>query len=307
MKWSLVACALLLASGACSNAGDPQCRVGADCASGACTAEGTCVPVSNDSGTNGADTTVEDTRVAETEPPLDAPLGCTPNDDDLITALELPFAAGLHATFRTTTNTTVDTAGTAGPDGHRTWDFSGALPGDHDVLVDTIAPSGQWWASQFPASTYATSLTSTADLLGVFQVGPDALTLQGEVSSADGPTRTLLTNATPVPTLEFPLDPSSSWTTTTLVNGTTSGVPSSYTEAYDSKVDAAGQAVTPFGSFHVLRVATVLTRTVGVVPTVIRSFAFVTDCFGPVVAITSQANETEVEFTNASEIRRLAP
>jgi len=91
------------------------------------------------------------------------------------------------------------------------------------------------------------------------------------------------------------------------VNGTTTGVPSSYTESYDAKVDAAGEVVTPFSTFHVLRVRTVLTRTVGALPTVVRTFAFVTDCFGPVVTLTSNPNETQDEFTQAAEIRRLAP
>ena len=297
----------VLLLGACSNGGDPQCRFGADCASGVCTAQGSCVPVSNDAGHDGAvDSEITETS-PDTTPAGDSPVGCKPNGDDLITALELPFAAGLKATFRTATNVDVASAGTVGAGGRTQWDFSGALSGDHDVLVETIPPSGAWWSSQFPSATYATSLTSTADLLGVFQVTPSALTLLGEVSSTDGGARTLLTNTTPVPTLQFPLDPSSAWTTTTFVNGTTSGVPSSYNESYDSKVDAVGDVITPFATFPVLRVRTVLTRTVGALPMVVRSFAFVTDCFGPVVTFTSNPNETQEEFTHAAEIRRLAP
>jgi hypothetical protein len=298
----------MLLAGSCSNAGNPQCRFGADCASGVCTSQGTCVPLpSNDASIDAPDSTDAIDGNAETPPPTDAPLGCTPNGDDLITALELPFAAGLKATFRTATNVTVSTAGDVGAGGRRHWDFSAALSGDHDLLVETIPPSGAWWSSKFPSATYATSITSTADLLGVFEVTSSALLLQGEVSSTDGGARTLLTNATPVPTLQFPLDPSSVWTATTFVNGTTAGVPSSYTESYDSKVDAVGDVVTPFATFPVLRVRTVLTRTVGALPTVVRTLAFVTDCFGPVVTITSQPNETQDDFTNAAEIRRLAP
>jgi hypothetical protein len=293
--------------GACSNAGDPQCRFGADCASGVCTAQGTCVPASNDAGHDGGDVAIDAPEGGVDSTPIDAPVGCVPNGDDLITALELPFAAGLKATFRTATNVDVDTAGTAGSGGRRHWDFSGALSGDKDLIVETIPPSGAWWSTQFSSATYATSITSTADLLGVFQVTSSALLLQGEVSSTDGGARTLLTNATPVPTLQFPLDPSSAWTATTFVDGQTTGVPSSYSESYDSKVDAVGDVVTPFATFPVLRVRTVLTRTVGALPTVVRTFAFVTDCFGPVVTITSNPNETQEEFTHASEIRRLSP
>jgi hypothetical protein len=54
-------------------------------------------------------------------------------------------------------------------------------------------------------------------------------------------------------------------------------------------------------------VATDLTRTVGALVTTQRTFTFVTDCFGPVAVITSQTDETQPEFTSASEVRRLAP
>jgi len=210
MSKSVVALLPVLLLGGCSSGSDPQCRFGADCASGVCSAQGTCVSVSGDAGHDALDagTDAPDTAL-DTTPPGDTPVGCSPNDDDLITALELPFAAGLKATFRTATNVVVSTAGTTGAGGRLQWDFSGALSGDHDLLVETIPPSGAWWASQFPSATYATSITSAADLLGVFQVTPSALVLQGEVSSSDGGARTLLTNSTPVPTLQFPLDPSS--------------------------------------------------------------------------------------------------
>ncbi|MEO7094268.1 MAG: hypothetical protein ABI175_13515, partial [Polyangiales bacterium] len=80
-----------------------------------------------------------------------------------------------------------------------------------------------------------------------------------------------------------------------------------YTESYDVKVDAKGKVVTPFGEFSVLRLRTVLTRTVGALPTVTRTYGFVAECFGTVATITSNSNEASAEFTTAAEIRRLAP
>ena len=53
--------------------------------------------------------------------------------------------------------------------------------------------------------------------------------------------------------------------------------------------------------------ATVLKRKVGIVTTTIRSYVFVTDCYGAVAAMTSKDNEPNVEFTTASEVRRIAP
>jgi hypothetical protein len=91
------------------------------------------------------------------------------------------------------------------------------------------------------------------------------------------------------------------------VSGTASGVAAFYTEKYDQKVDARGELVTPFGSFDVLRVKVVLTRTVGAVITVTRTYAFVTECFGTVASITSNANELQEEFTTAAELRRITP
>lgn len=48
-------------------------------------------------------------------------------------------------------------------------------------------------------------------------------------------------------------------------------------------------------------------RTVGAVPTVTRTYAFVTECFGTVATVVSRPNELSDEFTATSEIRRLAP
>ncbi|MBS1151239.1 MAG: hypothetical protein H6Q89_2937, partial [Myxococcaceae bacterium] len=79
------------------------------------------------------------------------------------------------------------------------------------------------------------------------------------------------------------------------------------TEKYESLVDKAGQAVTPFAQFQVLRVKTVLTRTVALIPTVSRSYLFATECFGTVATINSNSGESQTEFSSAAEVRRLSP
>ena len=57
----------------------------------------------------------------------------------------------------------------------------------------------------------------------------------------------------------------STWTSTSTVNGHRRGRSSPhYTEKYASKVDAQGTLKVPYGTFQVLRVQTMLTRTVGV-------------------------------------------
>jgi hypothetical protein len=228
------------------------------------------------------------------------------NDDAVVSRDEVFFAAGLHATYRIATNTSVDTAGQMQMDGSRKWDLSAALTGDQDVLVQTLAPSGYWYGPDFGTATYATQLSVSQNLIGVFQADTSLLLL-GVVSPDNGTMKTELKYNPEVVTLSFPLQASQAWSTNSQVSGTLLGVPALYTEAYASQVDAYGTLVTPLATFHVVRVGTVLTRTVGVVVTVIRSVVFQADCFGTVAAVTSNNNETQSEFTTAAEVRRLAP
>jgi hypothetical protein len=292
---------------ACASA-TRECNVGADCASGACNIEGMCVSGS-DGGVKGDAST--DARTPDTSLRADSPIStdgsCIANDSGTILASQVVFMAGLHATFRIAENATVSTAGETEPDGSRNWDYSGALPGDKDVLVETLPVTGAWYAASFAEATYASQLTNTSTLEGLFQFTASDLLLEGVVSPDAGVTQTKLTYSPAVSTLQFPLMQGGTWSTNATVKGTADGVDVLYTEDYASTVDAHGTLKTPLASFEVLRVGTVLTRTVGIEKTVIRSFVFVTDCYGPVATLTSKDNETSTEFTTASEIRRIAP
>ncbi|MGZ3422555.1 MAG: hypothetical protein ACXVEF_30405 [Polyangiales bacterium] len=308
MRFSLLALLPLALFGCSSNAADTGCRVGADCVSGVCSLDGRCLPAEKtDSGSDVlADTgSAEETSMVDTGG--DEVAGCAPNHDGTIEAKEVPLAAGLKATFRFAKNASFATAGIAKADGTKKWDLSVAFPGDTDTVVRTEATAGTWYGSKFPTATYATPLSGTSDLLGVFKVDPAAILLQGVASPADGLSKTELTYAPAIPTISFPLKVGSAWKTTSNVTGTAMGVAVFYTETYDDKVDAKGEMVTPFGSFDVLRVKVVLTRTVGAAITVTRTYAFVTECFGTVASVTSNANELSDEFTTAAELRRIAP
>lgn len=297
---------------ACASAAH-TCRVGADCASGICTTDGHCA-VLRDSGPLdagfGADAgSLVDSGVADQDAASVDDSGvrvCSGNHDGVITRDEVPLRAGLHATFRVASNTAIDTTG--GGSDPRTWDLSGALTGDADSRVDLIDPSGAWWSASYPTATYAAQLSASSDNLGVFSVTDGALSLLGVVSPADGLTRTNLAYAPPVVVLAFPLAQSDTWTTTSTVTGVALGVPGTYTETYTSVVDASGTLLTPLGEMPVLRVRTDMQRMSGVIAlTSSRTFGFVSECFGTAATITSQANATQVEFTNAAEVRRLAP
>ena len=305
-----VAAMAVLAAAACSSSAT-QCRVGADCASGVCNSSGHCVPASSSHVDSGVVGKTDSGMTIEDGATFDAPVTdtgtCVPNHDGTILREEVPMLAGLHANFEIAENVTVDSAGVMNGNGTRSWDLSGGLSGDHTVLVTTDAPTGQWFSAQFTSATYTTKLSDTATLLGVFEGTAAALLLQGVVSPSSGTGQTELTYNPPAKVLGVPMTLGTTWSSTSNITGMAEGLVSDYFEQYVSKVDAQGTLKIPYGTFDVLRVQTTLTRTVGGVPTVTQSFAFVAECFGPIASLTSQTDETKTEFTSAAEARRLTP
>lgn len=283
---------------ACSSSNPGTCDDHADCPSGFCRADHTCAPDDEVDGGGDVD-----------GPPggPDAPLGCAPDHDGTLTRDELVMAPGQTVRFRVATDVTVDTAGTQGPGGARTWTFTAAATGDRDLDLTLLAPAGQWWAATFPTASYAIPLSADSALLGVMRLDDAGVALVGVVSPEAGFARTELTYDPPVPITPTPMSPSATWNVTSTVSGVASGVAAFYTERYQGRVDAVGDAATPFGTFPVRRVGVDLTRTVGAAVTTRRSFAFVAECYGTVATIASQDYESGSEFTDAAELWRLAP
>lgn len=298
--WTRVSCAFMLLCSmgvGCGQAPGESCSLDSDCASGFCKADGTCGPAPVD-------------VPLQADASIDAPPSalCTPNHDGSIALDELPFVAGRMGTFRVTTDATWDTAGTSSANGSRAWDLSVPLAGDGDRVLKLIGPDGQWWASTFPSTTYATELSVEADLRGVFEASSASLVLLGVVSPDGGTYKTELEYDPPAKVLALPLTAGATWTSTSTVSGYAQGVIVAYTEKYESRVDQVGTMKTPYGEFPVLRVATDLTRTSGVATVVKkRSFSWIAECFGPIANASSQDFETGAEFTDNAEIRRLAP
>ena len=291
--------ALQCSIAACGGGGTAQsCVHDDDCASHFCKADGTCAAADSDAG-----------ATADAAPQRDGASGlCAPNHDGHITASEVPLVAGQHATFRIATMATIDTAGTANPDGSRAWDLSVALANDADTMVALTSPAGAWWQPDFAAASYATVLASGSDLAGVFHAEPDGVTLLGVVSPAAGSFKTELTYDPPAKILALPMAAGDTWTSTSTVTGTAQGAFTTYTEKYTSRVDQVGTMKTPYGTFPVVRVATDLLRTSGFATLASsRSFAWVAECFGTIATITSNNLESGSEFTSAAEVRRLAP
>lgn len=289
-----IALALAGLATACAGADPDRCDLAADCASGFCRADHTCAPVDDaDAGVDGAGP--------------DAATGCLPDHDGILTRDELVMTAGQTARFRIATDATVDTAGQQQAGGDRAWTLAAGLAGDRDLTITLVGPAGTWWAASFPTASYAIKLSADSDLLGVMRLDAAGVALLGVVSPEAGVTRTELAYSPAVPLLPTPLGPAAQWTTSTTVSGLAQGVGAFYSERYQARVDAVGTMTTPFGPFPVRRIATDLTRTVGVLVTTRRSFAFAAECYGTVATIASQDNEAGAEFTDAAEAWRLVP
>lgn len=292
----VVAIAAAMAGGGCSSAMSAQsCTMDGDCSSHFCKADGTCASVTPDGGPDDA--------------PADTSGGaCAPDHDGRITFAELPLIAGRTGTFRTATNVAIDTAGHANGDGSRAWDFTSQLTGDADDQVALAAPTGAWWASEFPTATYAAPLSATADLLGVFETSDAQVSLIGVVSPDGGALATKLSYDPPAKILALPIAAGATWSSTSTVSGLLNGVFSAYSETYASRVDQVGTMTTPYGPFPAVRVATDLTRTAGAATLLTkRSFAWMAECFGSVASVSGKDFDTAAELTTAAEVRRLAP
>jgi hypothetical protein len=192
----------------------------------------------------------------------------------------------------------------------RTWSLTGALSNDTDGAVALTAPSGAWWAgdSGFATATYWTQLQAGSDLIGVFHVDANGVTLLGVVSPQGNYPYTEITYDPPATILKVPFGASDTWTSTSTVSGYLSGVVANYTEKYVSNVDQVGTMTTPYGDFPVLRIGTLLTQLqLGTPYRTVRSYAWVAECFGSVATATSQDNEANAEFSDDAEVRRLIP
>ena len=292
------------ADGEAADTGGPE--AGTDIGSDAQSMDG----MSNDTGSGTTDGG-NDGSMADADEDTSGSNSCSVEGDGEITHEEVPLRAGLTALFRVAQDVEVDTAGSM-KEGTRHWNFDKSYSGDQTEAVELQRMEGKWFKPDFPEADYAMKLTGQADELGVFEITDEALLMLGVVSPTDEGTTTNISYDPPVAVLDFPLEKGKTWKTETTAKGT-HAVWSPYTdityeETYTSQVDARGTLATPHSEFDVLRVRTKLEREAsitGVPLETIRTFAFVTECFGTVATVRSKGGETETEFSEAAEIRRL--
>lgn len=234
------------------------------------------------------------------------PWTCAPNHDGRVDRIEIHFAPNLSAPFRVATEATFQPQGSSGADGKPVWDLAKPLASDKDVQVGTEPVAGRWFSADFAGATYAARLAVDSPLLGVFEATGDALLLRGVVSPDDGLLATKLVYDPPAKVLGFPLQEGTSFSSASIVTGKKDGVYALWNESWTSVADHRGIVQTPYGNFPSLRVRTTLTRKVGILEYVTRSFAWVAECYGTVASARSKLDEPALEFTTAAELRRLA-
>jgi hypothetical protein len=222
----------------------------------------------------------------------------------------MPFLVGASAIYRVNRDgETVEGISTAGVEGAsgRVWDFSDARPEDHRVIDELWPPAGQWWAALYPEATFASWLDRGQDLHGVYRVTSSTLELLATVSREAN--RTDLKMDPPVVLLRFPLSEGSTWEQTVTGRGYVNYTPLVNTNHYVFRVDAHGEAWTPAARFPVLRLRSDLEQWIPLTlfRRTVRTYAFLSECWGLVARITSTDDETAEEFTRAVEYRRLSP
>lgn len=259
--------------------------------------------VVEDSATMTPDATVEDGASG-----ADGGARCVPNNDGIIERAELPYVVGAQVIFAVnedgSTVMPVNTAGAMGASGWE-WDFSATRATDRRTLDEVQAPTGKWWSSLYPSATFALPINRASSLSAVYHSTDSALQILATVSRDTGITNVAFNPA--IDAIRFPLRVGSTWTVTSAGNGLYNGVGTSTVNSYRFTVDKRGTVLTPATRFDALRLRMELDQTVTgtVIRRTVRTYLYLSECWGLVARIASQDNETAVEFTTASEYRRL--
>jgi hypothetical protein len=242
-----------------------------------------------------------------------APLECVPNLDGRIEAKELKAALGVPVSYLVSPASVmraVNVAGTVNPQGQRVWDFAADFADDEQAKLEASALTGKWFASAFPAAQFTTPLDAAGRTWAAYSDDGQALYMHGFASAVEnGPEgKTLLVYAQPVALYRYPLEVGKTWVTVGQVsNGVLRGLPYAGRDTYSITVEASGRLELPDLTFtQAMRVRTNVTAEPAVgAPVTRRQTGFVFECFGEVARATSQNNETQDDFTQAAEVRRL--
>ena len=170
--------------------------------------------------------------------------------------------------------------------------------------------AGKWYAGSFPSAKFTAPFDVGGRVDAIYANDASSIRLLGLASPTENPPegKTLLIYAVPVVLFQFPLTPGLAFTSIgQTTNATLRGLPYAGKDTYDVKVDGAGTLTLPDFIFtQALRVRTSVTVEPAAGPKTSRKqVSFLFECFGEVMRATSKDNETNDNFTTASEVRRL--
>jgi hypothetical protein len=190
------------------------------------------------------------------------------------------------------------------------WDWSANAPTDQIAVLTASALTGKWYAASFPGGQFVTALDAAGALEAVYVHDEQALWLLGFASAVEAPAegKTLVVYQQPLQLYRFPLQVGAQWVSAaTVQNATVYGLPYAGRDTYEVSVDAAGTIHLPDLTFsQALRTRTRITSEPAVGASVSRrQVSFLFECFGEVARATSRDDEQAVDFTTATEVRRL--
>lgn len=246
--------------------------------------------------------------------PSDAPepSRCVANNDGVIDIKEVTFIVGAKVAVKRNQPgkvVTINQSGTLDNEGKKVWDFT-SVDTPTRAFVETTDPTGKWFLTNFPQATLLTP-TTVSGLSGIFfqvlRVTQDTMFLEGVASEKETPEKdkVLLTYATPVPLLRFPLRLGKEWIVSSKAEGTVGGLPATSTDNYQIKITDRGAVKLPDIQFeNALRIEIFVRQTfIGGSKRQLIQVLFFHECFGEVVRVESTENETDTTFTRASLVR----
>ncbi len=240
------------------------------------------------------------------------PLSCLPNLDQAIEKSELAPAIGAEISYVVSpagVTRSVDLAGAEGEDGLE-WDFATDFADDQSLKVTPATLEGRWYAASFPEGAFVTPFNREGSLESIGLVRDDGLVLLGLASRDEAPEegQTLLVYSTPITVLAFPVVVGDSFVSSgEITNGVAFGLPYAGRDTYEVSVDGLGSIDLiqyTFDEVHRVRTKVTVEPAVGA-PVVRHQTSFYAECFAEVARATSADGETDPNFTEAAELRRL--
>ncbi len=241
------------------------------------------------------------------------PLACVPNLDGRIDASEAQPAIGTRISYLVSpagAERPVDVAGIDLGDGRLRWDFATDFADDQAAQVIPTGIQGKWYQASFPPDAFVTPFDAAGSVENVVRHDEKGLTLLGVASREEAPAegKTLLVYDPPVELLRFPIEAGGSFVSAgSITNGTLRGLPYAGKDTYEVTADGVGEAVLPsltFTQAHRVRTKVTVAPAVGA-STSRRQVSLFFECFAEVVRATSKADESELDFATAAELRRI--